>query len=234
METSQLHSIESFSFKWVINLKLEGYLDESFRASLEASDDIIPFIEVDPKKAVSRSSSFSMMDFNFSTSQSQPPSVLVHADEVFSNGLLMPFFLNPSKEANLDVSNSGQNPVTTSESSKYVFSTNQNHGWFFRIILKSWRRIVKKHLRKSWRRSTSVKKHLGWLKRTYSYKVRDSNCSTSRAEIVDSCMEDSVCIDKEWEETSGRTSTDYLIRDWYDIEKSIQEAVLHCKRSFEK
>ncbi|KAF5206447.1 hypothetical protein FRX31_003968 [Thalictrum thalictroides] len=226
METSQLLSIESFSFKWVINLKLEGYLDEFFRASLEAADEMrIPFIDMDPKKAVSRSSSFSMKDFNFSTSQqSQHPSILVHADEVFSNGLLMPFFLNPSKEVNLDASNSSQKQVTTSssESSNYVFSTNQNHGWLFRIILKSWRRIVKKHLHKSWRRSTSVKKHLGWLKRAYSH----SNSST-RADTISSCMED-----KEWEETSARTSTAYLIHDCYDIEKSIQDAVLHCKRSY--
>ncbi|KAL5729756.1 hypothetical protein ACHQM5_002659 [Ranunculus cassubicifolius] len=204
METPQQHqqalalSVESFSFKWVINLKhsFDG-LGDSFRSSLEASDHT-SFIDMDPtwrKRSLGGEG-----DFNFPSSSS----MLVHADEVFSKGLLMPFLFTPS---------STDNGITTFAEVLKKSSASRRSSF----LLKCW---------KSWRRA--LKKHLCFLGPSFG-KVQDS-CNSSSAEIM---IDNTQC-----EETISRrtstTNTDYITYDWSDIEKSIQEAVLHCKRSFEK
>ncbi|KAF9615043.1 hypothetical protein IFM89_021614 [Coptis chinensis] len=208
METSSPLSIESFSFKWVVNLKLSfDGLDDSFRASLEASDEAA-FIEMDPKMAItSKTSLGDTQDFNFSSSQFPP--LLVHADEVFSNGLLVPYFLTPSKE---HTSDSIPTLPTSLESCRLLLPKNRIHRSFIRNCWSSCRRILKKHL---------------CFSKKPSKRVRDSS-STTITQTIDARTEFDAS-----KGTSPRTSTDYLIRDWsHDIEMSIQEAVLHCKRSF--
>ncbi|CAB4271524.1 unnamed protein product [Prunus armeniaca] len=100
MEASQPLSIESFSYSWLVNLKpsLES-LDNSLRTSLDASDES-SFIEMDPTMSPSKRFFMnSQQDFKFdfpAVSQS-PLTTLVHADELISNGYLLPLSVDSLK-----------------------------------------------------------------------------------------------------------------------------------------
>ena len=98
METSHPLSIESFSYSWLVNLKpsLES-LDGSLRTSLDASDETSSFIEMDPRMTPSKRFFRNSQDFKFDFPISQSPRTLVDADELFSNGYLMPLFVESLK-----------------------------------------------------------------------------------------------------------------------------------------
>jgi len=98
MEASQPLSIESFSYSWLVNLKpsLES-LENSCRASLDASDEA-SFIEMDPRMTPSKRFFRNSQDFKFDfPAAEQSPFTLVHADQLFSNGYVMPLFVDPLK-----------------------------------------------------------------------------------------------------------------------------------------
>ncbi|KAJ6677227.1 MEMBRANE-ASSOCIATED KINASE REGULATOR 6-RELATED [Salix viminalis] len=106
METSQSLSIESFSYSWLVNLKpsLES-LDSSLRTSIDAPDEAF-FIEMDPRMPPSKRFFGNSQDFKFDFPISQSPRALVHADELFSNGYVMPLFFDPLRIEAYDVSDS--------------------------------------------------------------------------------------------------------------------------------
>ncbi|KAJ0475919.1 putative membrane-associated kinase regulator 6 [Helianthus annuus] len=89
METSESLSIESFSYSWLVNRKPSFESPKgSFRDSLDAFDES-NFIEMDPKLSASKRFLVFHQDFNFDLPTLQP---LVHADELISNGILVPLF----------------------------------------------------------------------------------------------------------------------------------------------
>ena len=120
METSQPLSIESFSYSWLVNLKPSlDSLDSSLRASLDACDEA-SFIEMDPRMPPSRRFFRNSQDFKFDFPISQTPLTLVHADELFFNGYVMPFFVNPLKMEPYEVSDSTSTLPTSSHASNLV------------------------------------------------------------------------------------------------------------------
>ncbi|KAJ6340531.1 hypothetical protein OIU77_008320 [Salix suchowensis] len=130
METSQSLSIESFSYSWLVNLKpsLES-LDSSLRASIDAPDEAF-FIEMDPRMPPSKRFFGNSQDFKFDFPISQSPLTLVHADELFSNGYVMPLFFDPLRIEAYEVSDSIPSP-------SHLFPRTKNHGFslpFFRRI----------------------------------------------------------------------------------------------------
>lgn len=111
METAQpIASIESFPYSWLVNLRPS--LDSSDRASFDTAscDETASFIEMDPTMPPSKRFFSTPQDFTFDFPIPQPPPsalALVHADELFSNGCIAPFFVNPLKmEAYKEVSRS--------------------------------------------------------------------------------------------------------------------------------
>ncbi|KAK8703349.1 hypothetical protein V6N13_021667 [Hibiscus sabdariffa] len=99
METAQSLSIESFSYSWLVNLRPSlDSLDSSLRASLDAPcDEAASFIEMDPTMPPSKRFFHTSQDlnkFDFPTSQTPPLTALVHADEIFSDGYIVPLFVN--------------------------------------------------------------------------------------------------------------------------------------------
>ncbi|WOL01509.1 hypothetical protein Cni_G10226 [Canna indica] len=102
METSQHFSNDSFSYSWLMNIK--SPLDASatsgngaaLRTSLDAPDGNSSFIEMDPKlfskRWSRRSTTADSLDFDFHLPTAQP-GVLVHADQLFADGLLLPLHL---------------------------------------------------------------------------------------------------------------------------------------------
>jgi len=91
METSHPLLVVSFSYSWLVNLK-----PSSLEESLDDDDDeASSFIEMDPRMSPSRRFFINSQDlkFDFPTSQHSPLTTLVDADQLFSNGYLIPLFV---------------------------------------------------------------------------------------------------------------------------------------------
>ncbi|XP_057995125.1 probable membrane-associated kinase regulator 6 isoform X1 [Hevea brasiliensis] len=220
METSQPLSIESFSYRWLVNLKpsLES-LDNSLRASLDASDEA-SFIEMDPKMPPSKRFFRNSQDFKFDFPISQSPLTVVHADELFCNGYLKPLFVDPLKVDTYEVSDSNSAIPSSSHTPKAVVSVRKTRSSSLRRC-----RTLSKQI---------FQKYFEFLRPLYR-RIRGHR-SSSRAESMDT----NVQVVKSWlysAETSPRISVAYSVDDWRrscDSESSIYEAVLHCKRSIGK
>ncbi|XP_065868905.1 probable membrane-associated kinase regulator 6 [Euphorbia lathyris] len=222
METSQPLSIESFSYSWLVNLKpsLES-LDSSFRASLDASDEA-SFIEMDPKMPPSKRFFSNSQDFKFDFPISQAPLDCVHADELFSNGYVMPFFVDPLKIEAYDVSDSSSQQLNPASSHTPKAVSGQKLRC---SSLRRCRTLSKQMFRKYFR----------FLKPLYR-RIRGQRPSCRSGD-----MDTNVKVVKTWlysAETSPRISVAYSVDDCWrrscDSDSSIYEAVLHCKKSIGK
>ncbi|CAJ2666211.1 unnamed protein product [Trifolium pratense] len=237
MEASHPLSIESFSYSWLVNLKpsLEQSLDSSsFRISLDAScDEASSFIEMDPKMPSSRRFFINSQDlkFDFPTSQQSSLTTLVDADQLFSNGYLMPLFVESLKIEPYEYDSSNSNSTSTSDSNltldssmshvpKKVVALENSRSSSFKRCRTISRRMFQKYLnfiRPFCRKLRGHKnsKHENVVKRTQSVK-------NIRGQYCDSSPRISVAY-----------SADYS-RASCDSDSSIYEAVLHCKRSIER
>lgn len=204
METSSPLAIESFSYSWLSNVEtlLDG-IDEPLRTSLDSSSEAI-------SKELAQ-------NFNFDIPTSQSSAALLHADELFSDGLIKPEFVDPSKK--LDASTSGLITVQpgSSFSSGNVIPVFQGH---YRLFSK-WRISFKKNFLKCF----------GYL-RPHCHNIGSSWKRSSRVDDIDR-REREVKSSSSSPQASPPPSAKYSVGvgDWYDIENSIYEAILHCKRS---
>ncbi|KAJ6294979.1 hypothetical protein OIU76_022961 [Salix suchowensis] len=220
METSQSLSIESFSYSWLVNLKpsLES-LDSSLRASIDAPDEAF-FIEMDPRMPPSKRFFGNSQDFKFDFPISQSPLTLVHADELFSNGYVMPLFFDPLRIEAYEVSDSTPALPTSSHVPKTLVSACNKPRRC--SSLKRCRRVSKR----------MIQKYLDFL-RPFFRRIRGHR-SSSRAESIDSkvqAMKSWVCSAETSPRISVANSADDCWRRSCDSDSSIYEAVLHCKRS---
>ncbi|KAL7003529.1 hypothetical protein U1Q18_004683 [Sarracenia purpurea var. burkii] len=220
METSQTLSIESFSYSWLVNLKPSfDSLDDSFRASIDASDEA-SFIEMDPKLPESERFFRGSHDFNFDFPKSQSPLTLVHADELISNGFLIPLFVKSSKRESFNTSTSNPIQPIYSNAQKNVHPASN----FRCSSLKRCRTLSRR----------MFQKYLEFI-RPLRQKLRRQR-SGSRAEAADNRTHEVSNWNYSPVATSPRTSVAYSVGNWRmscDSECSIYEAVLHCKRSIE-
>uniref|UniRef100_A0A2P2QBE9 Membrane-associated kinase regulator 6 n=1 Tax=Rhizophora mucronata TaxID=61149 RepID=A0A2P2QBE9_RHIMU len=159
-------------------------------------------------------------DFKFDFPISQSPLTLVHADELFSNGYVIPVFVDPSKKrSNVDVSDSTSAIPRSSDAPKIVSSSSKVPCC---SPLRRCRSVSKQ----------IFQKYLDFFRPLYR-KIRGHRAS-SRTDPIDT----KVQVVKSWvysAETSPRISVAYCTDDWQkscDSESAIYEAVLHCKRSF--
>uniref|UniRef100_A0A803MKW3 Membrane-associated kinase regulator 6 n=1 Tax=Chenopodium quinoa TaxID=63459 RepID=A0A803MKW3_CHEQI len=194
IESSQPLSIESFSYSWLINLKpsLES-LSESFRAAMDSSDESF-FIEMDPNMPASKRFKKLDKDFDFNLPfLEQTTDAIVHADELFCDGLLMPL-VNSSRNQAYSDSSPCASPL----------SEFQN-----RNTASGDRKIRCSSLRRSKSKNRAADDGI-WVK----------NKSSSFSP-----------------QASPRTSVGSFpgdMRRSCDSESSINEAVLHCKKSIDK
>ncbi|RHN81734.1 hypothetical protein MtrunA17_Chr1g0202361 [Medicago truncatula] len=219
MEISQPLSIESFSYSWLVNLKpsLES-LDSSFRSTLDAYDET-SFIEMDPRMPPSKRFFMNSHDsnkFDFPTSQS--PLTLVHADELFSDGYLMPFVVESLKMEEYEALDSNNtSPNSSSHAPKGVVPRCHS--------LKRCRTLSRR----------IFLKYLNFLRPLYR-KLRGHK-SGSNIPTVFKRGEASMNRRYHNSESSPRISGAFSADGWRkscDSESSIHEAVLHCKRSIER
>ncbi|CAN1264286.1 Probable membrane-associated kinase regulator 6 [Linum perenne] len=225
MEASSLQqqrplSIESFSYSWLVNLKPDDTSSAAAAAAAAADDyeESSSFIEMDPRMPPSKRFFPHHQDFNFDFPEQSPPMALVHADELFSDGYLMPFFL-------------------TSTDSQFTKKSEDSTGLGERM--RTTRRCSS--LRRCGKLSKRMfEKYLDFIRRRFhgggrivSRKSRSEMSSkVSATEVVNS----KIGV-KRWNSSTGevspRISVAYSIgrRSSCDSESSIYEAVLHCKRS---
>ncbi|KAI4319972.1 hypothetical protein MLD38_033502 [Melastoma candidum] len=99
MEAAETLSVESFSYRWLV--KLDSPPDAPEGWSFRKSFDDASFIEMDPAMPPSRRFSMTTSftpEFKFDSPASQPQLGVVHADELFSEGYVLPLFLErPSR-----------------------------------------------------------------------------------------------------------------------------------------
>ncbi|KAJ4953207.1 hypothetical protein NE237_030039 [Protea cynaroides] len=158
-------SIESFSNSLLNNIR------HSFENSLVdyPYDEADSFIELDPKNFLSDPHDFS---FNSCFDSSTP--FIAYADELFSNGILMPIFFNPSKIE--ETSNCiAESPQPTAISAKEL-STGAV------ILSHGNKNLERTSLRKNRRSSKSVfQKYLSFLKPLCQKFLYFSRVHTRRA-----------------------------------------------------
>ncbi|KAL3342188.1 hypothetical protein AABB24_026290 [Solanum stoloniferum] len=223
METSQSLSIESFSYSWLVDL------GDSFRASMDDSGDDYEtaFIEMDPALPPSkRFFNVNPQDLNFDFPTSKSPLTLVHADELISNGFLMPLFIKKPMKMESDYDVTESDFIANSPASSAVQQQDESCSSSCRRV----NRCVSLRRCRSLSRRILLK-YFDFL-RPFCQKIR-------RCSRIGRCRSSSGKeVMKKWEycsaATSPRTSVAYSVDNWRrscDSESSIYEAVLHCKRN---
>nr|XP_027187855.1 uncharacterized protein LOC101493269 [Cicer arietinum] len=198
-ETSLPLASDSFSYSWLSNSNNSpvDFLDEEpHRESFSSFYGDTTLEEFNTSNNV--------QNFNFDTCITQSNFVLVHADEIFSNGILTPVFVDSSK---IELLCNTQDPIQTnigaSFSTRRLTSKNMeiHHGFLTRWRKSTWRTLLQ-----FFRYFNPLRQKLG--KSTKNNKVDD--------------------VDKiDWK---ASPIGDFHI----DHDNSIYDAVLHCKRSIGK
>ncbi|KAK7270922.1 hypothetical protein RJT34_26443 [Clitoria ternatea] len=219
METSHPLSIESFSYSWLVNLKpsLESLDGSSLRTSLDASDET-SFIEMDPRMPPSKRFFRNSQDFKFDFPISPSNLALVDADELFSNGYLMPLFVESLKMEAFEASEEKSSLPSSSHVPKSEGVPNVHARCPSLKRCKTLSRRI-------------FQKYLNFL-RPLCRRLRGQNSGSKPESVVKRSQ--SVKTRGRYSETSPRISVAYSADDWRkscDSESSIYEAVLHCKRS---
>lgn len=197
MEITRPLAVESFSDSWLSNPKV--------KLSLNGDEELY--------RELSHGSSFATtQDFHFDIQASE--SHLLHADELFSDGLVKPVFVIPLAGR---VSNTADTVSSFYVSSRSATTDGKITGCF----LGRWRKVSKRILQKFYSYLIVVV--------PLCHKVRGSRKSSKVDDIGIRTKEV-----KSWNnspQTSPNRSRVYSEGDLHDIESSINEAVLHCKRS---
>uniref|UniRef100_A0A5B7B684 Putative membrane-associated kinase regulator 6 n=1 Tax=Davidia involucrata TaxID=16924 RepID=A0A5B7B684_DAVIN len=259
METSQPLATESFSYSWLINKKpsFDG-LNEPFRISLDNSDEATSE-QRKSKMVTSKGFLVEAQNFNFDIPISESPAAFVHADEIFSDGHIIPIYVDPSKIEAFNSSNSVPAIPVSALSSKTVCPANKSHCHFLRKWRKSSKRVLQNYFgllkplcrkvgcsrrsikvddidRKVWEVKSWSNSPVASPRQSTAYSTSDC-CGIKRngTKIADTDMV--FQNGKSWSSSplaSPQRSPSYSTGDWCDIESSIYEAILHCKRSIEK
>ncbi|XP_027362233.1 probable membrane-associated kinase regulator 6 [Abrus precatorius] len=210
METSVPLASDSFSYSWLSNSKSPadtlresvyssyGDTSEEFNFSVKSSDDLLPECQ----------------NFNFDISIPHSPLLLVPADEIFSDGLLRPMFVDSSKVEFCNTpSDSTLNKLVSSFSSRTM---EIHHGFLTR-----WRKSTRRTLVDFFRYVNQLRQKVGRSRK--SIRVDDIDKTDWQVKCLSSSQT-----------ASPKLITSHPIGDLHDHENSIYEAVLHCKRSIGK
>jgi len=198
METSLPLATDSFSYGWLSNCK-------PFANDLQESSTCnSPLME-------------EWKSFNFDISFTHSPSVLAHADELFSNGLIKPLFADPSKldSCKTILASTHQSEPVSSFSSRLVSprTVQIHHGFLTR-----WKTSTCRTLR-------NLSRYVNQL----CHRVGSSRKNTK----VDDFDKEEWLVNS-WSsshQASSKSNSISPIGALHDHENSIYEAVLHCKRS---
>lgn len=227
MDTNlQAPSIESFSYSWLADLNPSSFEDTLITSD---HDEASSFIEMDPRLPPSKRFIRVSSDFGFDFPVSESPLGLVHADELISNGFVVPLFVRETKVDQYDDDDDVDEYYTSGDAAST--STNKSSFLSSRARCASLRRCQRVSKRFFY-------KYLKFLLRPLFYRRRRGRqFERSRSSNSNTRMGSA----RKWEfsaATSPRTSVAYSADDnWRrscDSESSIHEAVLHCKKTQSK
>ncbi|BAB10438.1 unnamed protein product [Arabidopsis thaliana] len=219
--------IDSFSYSWLVNFpSLEATIDDHHQ-TYEDSSSSSSFIEMDPRLPPSRrffikTSHESSFKFDNFVSFSDEDHSLVHADELFRDGYVMPYRLKPTSAATEEESE----PLDTTTSEK--IDTRGLNSKPSPTSSRKLRRVSKWVLLKYLDFLTPLCKR---LRRCRSAVTTGSIGMDSRIRVTTSCRS-RVYSDEMTSSPRISVADDYYWRRSCDSESSIYEAVLHCKKSF--
>uniref|UniRef100_A0A1J3I8W8 Putative membrane-associated kinase regulator 6 n=1 Tax=Noccaea caerulescens TaxID=107243 RepID=A0A1J3I8W8_NOCCA len=220
--------IDSFSYSWLVNFpSLEASIDDHHQIFEDSSSSSSSFIEMDPRLPPSRrffinKSHESSFKFDNFVSFSNEDHSLVHADELFRDGYVVPYRSKATSAATEEESE----PLDTTTGKKI-----ETRG--VKIKSPSCRKL----------RSVSkwvLLKYLDFLTPLCRRLRRCRSAGSSGSIGIDSRIRVTTSsrsrVYSEETTSSPRVSVadDYYWRRSCDSESSIYEAVLHCKKSFEK
>lgn len=243
MESLQSLATESFSYSWLFNGKspLNGLADsESPRSSIDEASalEITTFIVHQKILLNEEAQNFK---FDLPAANSESALSMVHADEIFSDGQIMPLYINRSKNEALKESRSDS--ITAPESTLTPTVISQVKKDF----IEKWRGLPSRILQKWLRYLKPLFKRLGMSKNTakvegWSNSLQASAPQFSKAySAVDRAGEKQTGNKKNLRKTRSWSNTPqasplrspyHSTDDKHDMECLVTEAILHCKRSF--
>ncbi|KAJ0246289.1 membrane-associated kinase regulator 6 [Hirschfeldia incana] len=213
--------IDSFSYSWVVNCpSLEASIDDYHQTYEDSSSS---FIEMDPRLPPSRrffinkahESSFKFDNF---VSFSDEDNSLVHADELFRDGYVMPYLSKATSaatgeeyeplDAKMEKKMETRDIKSKSPSCRKLGRVSK---WFLLFLTPFCKRLRRC-------RTAGSSGGIG-----IDSRIRVTTLSRSR-----------VYSDEMTSSPRISVADDYYSRRSCDSESSIYEAVLHCKKSFEK
>ncbi|KAJ4843627.1 hypothetical protein Tsubulata_049808 [Turnera subulata] len=196
-------AIESFSQSWLtsINSSLKD-IEEPLRPSFDGSHEVM----INTRRIKLKRSSFEAHNFNFDVPVSQSSDVIVHADQLFADGIIKPFF-NHSNTNSLDIVPTNR----PSFSLKAFLSAFKLHCHF----LGRWKHALQNCLK---------------FARPVCHSERGSRKSI-KVNDLDRSVWEVGSRSSNSPHVSLRRRIAYSMADCCDVESSIYEAVLHCKRS---
>ncbi|KAL0905875.1 hypothetical protein M5K25_024320 [Dendrobium thyrsiflorum] len=217
METTQQISNDSFSLNWLSNIKHSlDFLEESLRRSFDGLDGN-SFIEMDPDFFSLRWTN--SIDFDFSLPSCDGP-LVVHADQIFFNGHLLPLqVINTSKnnDGSITLSKNWDDSVSTNSSPSFTSSDT--------MTMKSCHNKQKLPLLKRNTKSPvkMLRKYLYFLIPLYKKVLNLKKASSKMPRSFDDSPRSPPRMSIE-RRRGNRV---------FDVpsESSIHDAVLHCKKS---
>ncbi|ESQ43218.1 hypothetical protein EUTSA_v10014576mg [Eutrema salsugineum] len=217
--------IDSFSYSWLVNFSsLETSIDDHHQ-TYEDSSSSSSFIEMDPRLPPSRrffinkahESSFKFDNFVSFTDEDHS---LVHADELFRDGYVVPYRSKATSAATKEESQpldttTGKKMETRGVQSKSCRKLRRVSKW---VLLKYLDFLTPLCRRLRRRRSAGSSGSIG-----IDSRIRVTTSSRRRVYSDETTSSPRISV-----------ADDYDWRRSCDSESSIYEAVLHCKKSFEK
>ncbi|KAK7274809.1 hypothetical protein RIF29_15908 [Crotalaria pallida] len=216
MQTSVPIASDSFSYSWLSNSNKSPMdsLEEPHRESVYSfyggTSSEFNSIKLNPDSSLAECQSF-----DFDTSITHSPVVLVHADDLFSDGLLRPVFFDPAKVDSSNSPDPNQTKIGSSFSSRSVSSSSVE---IHHCFLKRWRKSTQRTLAEFLRYVNQLRHKVRRSRK--SIRVNDIDKTDWHVKRLSSS-----------EPASPISAITNPMGDLHDHENSIYEAVLHCKKS---
>lgn len=228
MESSSSQSLatESFSYSWLVNQTPQFDGLEEYLTSTSSPRDT---------------------NFNFDTSISRSSSFnIVHADEIFSNGHIMPIYLDRTKIHVEALNAPSALPDSILISSKGFGCDREDRVVNFYYFFKNWRKSSKRVIRRCLRMLRPLCYKVGCSRKS----IRVDDIDRKKWEIrslenhnnsLEASPRQTMSKKNEYRRLKKAKSGSNLAQESvpaspycasFDMESSIYEAVLHCKRSF--
>ncbi|CDP08744.1 unnamed protein product [Coffea canephora] len=255
MDNSQPLATDSFSYSWLINQEpsLDGLL-ESLRPSVDFSNETVPMVH-HLNKIFKDDQEF---DFNV-TPGSRSSLALVDADEIFAEGCIKPIFPNRNR-TKMQPSLSVPATPLSSVSSRTLSVSSAYQGKYYSS--RKWTKSSNKVLQRCFSLLKPFCQGFGWSRKSIrvddldrkvlevqsrsnsqqaspdrrtAYSAANWAAVKQTSNTLDACrrlQNSETKILSNSPQASTPRSPSHYTDSRLDIESSIHEAILHCKRSF--